>query len=118
MDKLIPVYSSFNGIGIYKKELFKENRYDCMVNEDIKLLTREFINHSEYHRYQARMCAKCTKFRSGGFRDDKTNIYWKSNSGYNRPVVCEHVCLHFSLIRKNYRLMINPKMNYVRAEAV
>ena len=118
INKLIPVYSAFNGIGIYKKELFKENRYDCMINEDVKALTREFMNHSEFYRYQARMYAKCQKFRSGGHRDDKSNIYWKSNSGYNRPVVCEHVCLNSALIRKNYRLMINPKMSYTRAESV
>ena len=56
MNKLIPVYSAFNGIGIYKK-VFKESRYDCMVNEDVKALTREFMNHSEFYRYQARMYA-------------------------------------------------------------
>ena len=114
MKQLIPVYSAFNGLGIYKKELFKENKYDCIVTDDVKTLARKIIDHPTFNQYQMRIYSKCHKFRSGGHRDDKTNIYWKSNSGYNRPVVCEHVCLHSSLILKNYKLMINPKMKYIR----
>ena len=42
------------------------------------------------------------------------NIVWKNNSGYDKPVVCEHVALNFSLIRDGYKLYINPKMIYYR----
>lgn len=116
-ERLIPVYSAFNGLGIYKKELFKENKYDCIVTNDVKTLARKIIDHPKFNQYQMRIYSKCHKFRGGGHRDDKTNIYWKSNSGYNRPVVCEHVCLHSSLIIKNYKLLINPKMKYFRDES-
>ena len=116
MKQLVPVYSAFNGLGIYKKELFKQNKYDCMVNDDVKIIAREFINHSEFEKYEARVYSKCHKFRSGGYIDDKTSIYWKPNSGYNKPVVCEHVCLHSSLVKNNYRLFINPTMKYIRLD--
>lgn len=115
VKQLIPVYSAFNGLGIYKKNIFKDNKYDCIITDDVKTLARKIIDHPEFEKYKLRIYSKCHKFRSGGHRDNKTHIYWKSNSGYNKPVVCEHVCLHSSLIVKNYKLMINPNMEYIRS---
>uniref|UniRef100_A0A6C0J937 Uncharacterized protein n=1 Tax=viral metagenome TaxID=1070528 RepID=A0A6C0J937_9ZZZZ len=54
-----------------------------------------------------------TKFKDG-YNDDRENIYWKANSGYDKPVTCEHVCLNFSLILKGHKLYINPLMIYNR----
>ena len=50
----------------------------------------------------------------GGVYNEKTGIYWKSNSGYNGPVVCEHIGLNFALIQSGYRLFINPNIMYYR----
>jgi hypothetical protein len=52
-----------------------------------------------------------TKF-PGGVEDEESGIYWKANSGYDGPVVCEHVVLNFELFLHGYKLFINPKMIY------
>ena len=44
--------------------------------------------------------------------DNDIDGYWKNNSGYNKPVICEHICLHSSLIDDGYKIYINPQMLY------
>jgi hypothetical protein len=39
-------------------------------------------------------------------------FYWKNNSGYDKPVICEHVAFNFSLIQDGYEVSINPRMLY------
>jgi len=111
-DRIIPVYSAFGGIGIYKKKIFRDNHYDCIVNDDVK----EFYENLLFHKGKTEMLytpftEPCSKFPYG-LKDNETGIFWKSNSGYDKPVVCEHVCLNLGLINKEYRLGINPKMIY------
>ena len=56
---------------------------------------------------------KCDKFPDG-YKDELTDIFWKSNAGYKGPVVCEHIPLNFALYNDGYKLYINPKMLYFR----
>jgi hypothetical protein len=49
-----------------------------------------------------------------GYYGEEAEIFWKSNSGYNKPVVCEHVALNFSIINSGYKIFINSKMIYKR----
>lgn len=107
---LIPVYSAFNGIGIYKKELFENHKYDFMVNEEMKQFYKNFIGSRQMTGMSMNIISNpCPKFPFGYYDD---GIFWKSNSGYKGLVVCEHTALHFSLINKNYKLFVNPKMIY------
>jgi hypothetical protein len=109
-EEWVPVYSAFGGIAIYKKELFRNNKYDCQVNQDVmEFYKNRFSTSMLYDPFTS----PCDKFPTG-FLDEETGIFWKSNSGYNKPVVCEHVCLHFALINKGCRIFINPKMVYYR----
>ena len=109
-EKWVPVYSAFGGLAIYKKELFRHDKYDCCVNEEVKQFYKN--NFSAGMLYEP-FTTPCTKFPHG-YLDEDTGIFWKSNSGYNQPVVCEHVCLHLALINKGKRIFINPKMVYHR----
>jgi len=104
----IPVYSAFAGIAIYKKELFRECNYDCQVNQDV---IEFYKNHFTTNMLYEPFTNPCPKFPTG-FLDEEMGIFWKSNSGYDKPVVCEHVCLHLALINKGCRIFINPKMIY------
>jgi hypothetical protein len=114
---LIPVYSSFNGIGIYKKELFKKFKYDFLVNDEVKKFYRNIIKYNITDSFKDDTIRiienKCDKFPNG-YKDENTNIFWKSNSGYNMPIICEHVALNLSLFNNDYKLYINPKLIYHR----
>jgi hypothetical protein len=60
-------------------------------------------------RYLNFISSDCPKFPGG--KEDKINkIFWKNNSGYDKPVVCEHVALHASLKLENYKIYIEPKL--------
>jgi hypothetical protein len=109
---LIPVCSAFGGIGIFKKEIFQKYRYDCIVNPAVKTFYKNIISTSRLNNeYNKRIENPDTKFPSGYLED---NIFWKSNSGYDKPVVCEHVCLNLELYNNGYKMFINPKMVYFR----
>lgn len=115
-NDLVSVYSAFGGIGIYKKNIFNKYKFDCIVNKDIQqfyieLLTKKKKNVSP--EIMNIISNSDGKF-PGGFYDKKNNIFWKNNSGYNQPVVCEHVCLNLKLKNVGYKIYINPKMFYYK----
>lgn len=111
-DKLVPVYSAFNGIGIYKKEIFQKYKYDFLVNDSIKRFYRKYIKNNQLDDTLLKIVENgCEKYKNG-YKDEESDIYWKSNSGYDKPITCEHVSLNFALYNDGYRLFINPKMIY------
>jgi hypothetical protein len=111
--ELVPVYSAFNGIGVMNKEIFKKYRYDCIVNNEVKKTYQTIMtNHNDtYNLLAPYIQTECSKF-PGGDRDGE--LFWKNNSGYNKPVICEHVPFNFHLINNGYKIYINPKMLYWR----
>jgi len=113
-NELIPVYSAFNGIGIYKKEILKNYRYDFNVNEDVKQFYRNYLQNNTLSDSISHIIQnKCTKFPYG-YKDELSNIFWKSNSGYKGTFICEHTALHFALYNNGYKLFVNPNMFYFR----
>jgi hypothetical protein len=113
-DHLIPVYSAFNGIGIYKKDIFKKFKYDFQVNDDVKQFYRKYLQDNTITDANKKIIqSKCNNIPYG-VKDETTEIFWKSNSGYNGLVVCEHVPLNFALYNNGYKLFINPYMFYYR----
>lgn len=110
--ELIPVYSAFGGIGIYKKNIFKNNKYDCLVNEDVKIFYRNLLNLNSYNTNILNIINNQDYKFTYGYKDEKTNIFWKSNSGYDKPVICEHISLNLKLFNEGYKLFINPLMVY------
>jgi len=90
-SNLIPVYSAFGGIGIYKKEIFKKHRFDCIVNEDLELFYDKYLKEHSLDK-DIEMIIKNYDYKFPiGYKSLKSIIFWKANSGYNSPVVCEHV---------------------------
>jgi hypothetical protein len=113
-NDLISVYSAFNGIGIYKKHIFTKYKYDFIVNDDIKTFYRNYISNNYISDDIMNIITKkCNKFPYG-YKDEMDTIFWKSNSGYDNTVVCEHVSLNVALFNDGYKLFINPKMLYFR----
>jgi hypothetical protein len=111
---LIPVYSAFGGIGIYKKEIFQKYTYDCIVNEQVELFYNNYIRENPLTIDMKKIIENADKKFPNGYKSKNSSIFWKANSGYNKPVVCEHVCLNLALINAGYRIFINPLMIYKR----
>jgi len=113
-NMLLPVYSAFGGIGIFKKNIFKTYKYDCIVNDAVKYYYYNLLSNISLPDNIIN-CIKNIDYKfPSGYMDKNNSIFWKSNSGYKQPVVCEHVCLNLSLINNGYKIYINPKMIYFR----
>jgi hypothetical protein len=111
-NNLIPVYSAFGGLGIYKKEIFKNHKFYFKVNEYVKQQYSLLLKNNTIDKKILTIIEnEDTKF-PGGIKDEESGIFWKANSGYDGPVVCEHVVLNFELLSQGYKLFINPKMMY------
>jgi hypothetical protein len=100
----IPIGSSFNGLCIFRREALKGLRYSAVPTADMNA------------EYQAMNCipplAKNAKTHVDGAsvgmylfpKDDKDKgIFYFHNSGYNFPVVCEHVPFFASMRANNHR---------------
>jgi hypothetical protein len=108
----ICVHSAFGGIGIFKKEIFKTHKYECIVNDEVKnFIYNRFDSIKNVHLEIIKN--KCKKFPSG-IQDQTFPIFWKANSGYDQPVICEHVCLNYELINHGYKIFIEPNLIYYR----
>lgn len=121
-NEFIPVISAFGGIGIYKKELFKENRnlrYTTVITNDIiNFYTNILINNNIDENLMKIIESPCVKFPGGKetfyLKNGETKkIYWKNNCGYDNIVICEHLSINVFLFLIGKRLMINPKMVYI-----
>lgn len=111
-SELIPVISAFGGLGIYKKAIFKTISYDCIVNEEVKKFYRMFLEKHPLRGEMIKIASSEDAKFSGGQKDEVVDIFWKNNSGYDKPVICEHVCFNLAAINAGYRLFINPTLKY------
>jgi hypothetical protein len=113
-SELIPVFSAFNGIGIYKKIMLDNYSYNFEVDNSVKKFYRQFIKNNNIDSTILKKINSPCETSPYFENDEETQIVWKSNSGYDKPVVCEHICLNLQLCLNNFRLFINPKMLYYR----
>jgi len=108
---LVSVYSAFNGIGVYDKNVFTSYKYDALITTDTKIQYARIasIHPDVYNKFKYIMQKECAKFYGG---ENSPEFYWKNNSGYDKPVVCEHVAFNFALLNAGYEIYINPRMLY------
>lgn len=110
-SELVSVYSAFNGIGVYDKTVFTSFRYDALITPDVKTQYKQIASkHPDiYNVFKPIIKKECSKFTGG---ESSIDFYWKNNSGYDKPVVCEHVAFNFALLNSGYEIYINPMMLY------
>jgi hypothetical protein len=89
LNQKYKVFSAFGGMGFYKPFIFKECQFACLptlyVNEVYKKILR------------------------------KDEIKFIANSGYDSPVLCEHVGLCFEMVYKGYdNMFIEPGFEFYR----
>ena len=111
--ELVSVYSAFNGIGVYDKNVFTSYKYDALITPDTKIQYNRIASfHPDiYNSLKDIIEKECGKFNGG---ESSPEFYWKNNSGYDKPVVCEHVSFNFALLNAGYEIYINPIMLYWR----
>ena len=111
LNELVPVYSAFNGIGVYAIEVFTSHFFEVLPTPAVKTVYEKIAaqHPTVYIKYKKILQGTCPKF-TGGERDEL--FYWKNNSGYDKPVVCEHVAYNFALLKDGCEIVINPRMLY------
>eukprot|EP01036_Dinobryon_divergens_P023832 gene23832-32219_t len=121
-DELIPVLSGFAGMGLYRKQLFDNRNYSCVITEEMEkyysmhwpvitaALPREalsFLNNTVSTNLYSQSNI------GGKFSSHIKGLYWKYNSGYiGNVVVCEHVSMHVSMVLEGKRLFIYSPMTF------
>lgn len=108
---LVQVYSAFNGIGVYAKDVFSSHHYEVLPTAAVKTIYKKIAKEQPmaYIKYKSILQSSCKKF-PGGEKDEM--FFWKNNSGYDKPVLCEHVAFNFSLLNAGCVIYINPRMLY------
>lgn len=113
----IPVISAFGGIGIYRASAIRGLRYSGIVTEDVHTVFSDFCKKYPGHPWVQKVKEKPQTHLDGAllgiYLYDK-ELFYKNNSGYNYPVICEHVPFHAAMICKGYsRLFVEPSLVYV-----
>ncbi len=123
-EPLIPVMSAFGGIGIYRAEAIKGNRYSAIPTVALDKLYRtiyeKFPEHPECKIVSAVQKNPETHIRGSllgiylhGSKENKAFFYFNC-SGANYPIVCEHVSFHAQMIDAGFdKLYVCPGLIYL-----
>ena len=102
-----PVFSAFNGAGLYRRELLKGCLYSAHPTQDLDRLYRkqaECLGGEPADWFSPQnnddVLSGAYLFGAGGF-------FYRNNSGYDFPIVNEHTGLHASLLQKG-ELLLRP----------
>ena len=113
----IPVLSAFGGLGIYKSICIRGLRYSATPTQDLHTLNLRIMKENPDHIYVKKVKEKPTTHIQGASQGiylfDK-ELFYRNCSGYNFPVICEHVPFHASMIARGYdKLFVLPPLIYV-----
>ena len=112
----IPVLSAFGGIGIYRASCIRGLRYKGTITDDVHSVFSNFCAKNPNHPWVQEVKKKPTTHLDGAllgiYLYDKS-LFYKNNSGYNYPVICEHVPFHCAMISRGHsRLFVEPSLLY------
>lgn len=113
----IPVLSAFGGLGIYKSSCIRGLRYSAIPTQDLHMLNQRIMKENPDHLYVKKVKEKPTTHIQGvsqGIYLFDKELFYRNCSGYNFPVICEHVPFHASMIARGYdKLFVLPPLIYV-----
>jgi hypothetical protein len=112
-----PVFSAFGGIGIYRAHCIRGLRYSGTINQEAHTLFSRIVREYKGHPFLTLLEEKPTTHIQGALQGiylyDKT-LFYRNNSGYNYPVICEHVPFHAAMINRGYsKLFVCPSLYYI-----
>jgi len=103
--ELVPVFSGFAGIGIYKAQCLVDLKYSELPNEALKEMY-EFII-TTYPEHKSVIYYKTLNIGK------ENKIQFIPNSGHFDPVCCEHIPAHANLWKKGFKVFIHSKLEYL-----
>ena len=113
----IPVLSAFGGLGIYKSICIRGLRYSATPTQDLHTLNLRIMKENPDHLYVKKVKEKPTTHIQGvsqGIYLFDKELFYRNCSGYNFPVICEHVPFHAAMIARGYdKLFVLPPLIYV-----
>ncbi|NGX45176.1 MAG: hypothetical protein K940chlam2_00319 [Chlamydiae bacterium] len=115
-DELLPVYSAFGGLAIYKMSSMLPFSYSGTVTEDLSLFYREILSsmaeeHPHAKRYRIEIGKGYTCELSELPIRFQRNTKAESPKLYRDPTCCEHLPLHASMAVHGFgKIYINPKL--------
>ena len=113
----IPVLSAFGGLGIYKSICIRGLLYSATPTQDLHTLNLRIMKENPDHLYVKKVKEKPTTHIQGvsqGIYLFDKELFYRNCSGYNFPVICEHVPFHAAMIARGYdKLFILPPLIYV-----
>ena len=113
----IPVLSAFGGLGIYKSTCIRGLRYSAIPTEDLHTLNLKIMKENPNHLYVKKVKETPTTHIQGvsqGIYLFDKELFYRNCSGYNFPVLCEHVPFHAAMIARGYdKLFVLPPLLYI-----
>lgn len=107
-----PVISAFGGAALYRGTCFgAAPRYSAMPTEDLNAQYRSStvpVEQSPTHHEGALLGTYLFEAKESG------GLFYRNNSGYAAPIVCEHSTFHATMARNGCgRFFIDPQFIYV-----
>jgi hypothetical protein len=111
------VFNAFGGLAIYRSVHIRGLRYSGVVTLDLHLMNLQICHAFPENPYVLAAKEKPTTHWQGaqiGMYMFDRELFYHNNSGYNYPVVCEHVPFHASMaVRGHGRFFIIPQLLYL-----
>lgn len=95
---IIPVYSAFNGMAIFRRLSIKGIKYSASPTKYLDDLYRKYKHLSPMPAPIKHIDGQL----QGIYLFGENGIWYKNNSGYNFPVVCEHVTFFLEMRNKGF----------------
>lgn len=115
------VFSSFGGMAIYRAYCVKGLRYSAVPTASLDKLYRRIVAENPQHPAVRLALAKPKTHHEGSLLGaylfggpEEGGIWYRNNSGYNFPVLCEHVPFHAAMIERGFGgLFLMPSLVYI-----
>ncbi len=105
-DSLLPVYSAFGGLAIYKRGSIYDCLYSGVVTEDLGSYLKKILLNTPDDNEHAKRCLGLNIIRDGAI-----HFPWEDSHRSNRPVCCEHFTFHAAMAMKGHdKIFVRPKM--------
>jgi len=118
-SELLPVYSAFGGLAIYRLDAIRGCRYSARITPEFDKLVDRILKSKRVSReYLEAMREEQAKAGVGNGTSSgitgEHGINYLNNSGYGYPVVCEHVNFHSQMISRGCdKIYVNPGMTII-----
>jgi len=111
VDGLIPVYSAFGGLAIYKRNAIRNCYYSAKPTKDLEIYLKKSIMQSPGDAVGVQNYFNSAGFRQISTKNKKIPIVWKNLIGYTRPICCEHLTFHAAMALRGYKkIFMRPKL--------